>query len=179
MGAQRVLEIQQQLNEWLKGTISVPETLLMPFKENSEESLVIEYSPEPSENDSGGDFANPRPVTIEGSQQLLLEHPDTTMEVDVECLLLCETPHQTPLQVMLIPEMDIVFPNEEEVFQMEPSITADFCFEHINRVDRELGTLHSDFTTARQFCIFGNHRWIRWRNGFGSFVRCIKGFPTV
>jgi len=38
------------------------------------------------------------------------------MEVDVEGLLLCETPHKTLLQVMAIPEMAIVFPHEDEVF---------------------------------------------------------------
>jgi len=38
------------------------------------------------------------------------------MEVDVEGLLLCETPHKALLQVMAIPEMAIVFPHEDEVF---------------------------------------------------------------
>jgi len=107
-----------------------------------------------SESESGSDFANLRPVTIEGSHQLLLGHSDTTMEVDVEGLLFCETPHKTPLQVMAIPEMATVFPHEEEVFEMPPSITADFCFEHINRVNRELRTLRSDYTTVRQILCF-------------------------
>jgi len=44
---------------------------------------------------------------------------------------------------MAIPEIAIVFPQKEEVFEMPPSITADFCFEHINRVNRELRTLRS------------------------------------
>jgi len=35
MGAQRVPETPQEINEWLTGTTSVPELLLMPFKENS------------------------------------------------------------------------------------------------------------------------------------------------
>jgi len=70
------------------------------------------------------------------------------MGFDVECLLWCETPYKTPLQVMAIHEMAIVFPHG--VFQMPPSITADFCFEHINRVNRELVNLRSDYTTVRQ-----------------------------
>jgi len=93
-----------------------------------------------SEGESGSDFANLRPVTMEGSHQLLLGHSDTTVVVDVERLLLCETTHKTPLQVMAIPDMAIVFPHEEEVFDMPPSITADFCFEHIYRVNRKLRT---------------------------------------
>jgi len=115
---------------------------------------MVEYSPERSESESGSDFANLRPVTIEGSQQLLLGHSDTTMEVDAEGLLLCETPHKTPLQVMAIPEIAIVFPHEEEVFQMPPSLPADFCLEHINRVNHELVILRSDYTTVRQVLCF-------------------------
>jgi len=101
----------------------------------------------------GSHFANLRPVTIEGSQQVFEEHSDIIMEVGVEGLLLCETPHKPPVQVIAIAEMDIVFPHEE-VFQMPPFITADFCFEHINRVNRELGTLHSDYNTVRRFVCF-------------------------
>jgi len=154
LAAQRVPETPQEINQWLKGTISVPELLLMSFQESSEENLIVEYSPEMSESESGGDFANLRPVAIEGSHQLLLGHSDTTMEVDVEGLLLCETPHKPPLQDMAIPEIAIVFPHEERAFEMPPSITADFCFEHINRVNRELRTLRSDYTTVRKVLCF-------------------------
>jgi len=112
----------------------------VPFKEIYEEQLIVEYSPEMSESESGTDLANLRPVTIEGSHQLWLGHSDT-MGVDVEGLLLCETPHKHHLVVMAIPEMAIVFTHEEEVFQMPPSITAGFCFEHINRVKLELECL--------------------------------------
>jgi len=38
------------------------------------------------------------------------------MEVEVGGLLVCETPHKTPLQVMTNPEMAIVFPRDEGVF---------------------------------------------------------------
>jgi len=102
-------------------------------------------------------------------KKLLLEQSGTKMEVDVEGLLLCETPHKTSLQVKAIPERDIMFPLEDGVFQMPPSITEDFCFDHINRVNRELGTLRSDYPTVRQVLLFffGNHSWIRWRQGWG------------
>jgi len=154
VAAQRVPETPKEIKEWLKGTISVPEQLLMSFQEISEENLIVEYSTEFSESESGSEFANLRPVTIEGSHQLFLGHSGTTMEVDFEGLLFCETPHKIPLQVMAIPEMAIVFSPEEEVFHMPPSITADFCFEHINRVNRELGTLRSDYTKVRQVLCF-------------------------
>jgi len=94
MAAQRVPETPQEINQWLKGTISVPELLLMSFKENSEENLIVEYSPEMSESESGSDFANLRPSTIEDSPQLLLGHSDTTMDVDSVGFLLCETPQK-------------------------------------------------------------------------------------
>jgi len=74
------------------------------------------------------DFANIRPMIFEGSQQFLFVHSDTTMEVDVEVLLLRETPHNTPLRVLAISEMAILSPQEEEVFQMPPSITAGLLF---------------------------------------------------
>jgi len=154
LAAQPVPERPKEINEWLKGTVLVPELLLMPFKENSEESMIIEYSPETSESESTSDFAKLRTVTIEGSENFMLEHSDTTMEVDVEGLLLCETPHKTLLQVMAFPEMAIAFPHEEEVFQMPPFIPADLCFERMNRVNRELGTLRSDYTTVRQVLCF-------------------------
>jgi len=64
MAAQLVPETPQEINEWLKGTISVPEVLLMFFPENSEEHLIVEYSPQMSESKSGSDFANMRPVNI-------------------------------------------------------------------------------------------------------------------
>jgi len=32
--------------------------------------------------------------------------------------------------------------------------TADFCLDHINRVNRELGTLRLDYTTIRQCFVF-------------------------
>jgi len=86
MAAQRVPETPQEINEWLKGTISHPELLMMSFQENSEENLIGGYSPEMSESENWTDFANLRPVTIEGSHQLLLGHSDTTMEVDFEGL---------------------------------------------------------------------------------------------
>jgi len=70
--AQRVLEKPQEIDEWLKGTIPIKDLLLMSFQENSEGNLIAEYSPEMSESEIGSDFANLRPVTIEGSQQLLL-----------------------------------------------------------------------------------------------------------
>jgi len=72
MAAQRVPETPQEINEQLKETISVPEVLLMSFHAISEENLIVEYSPEMSESESGSDFANLRPVTIEGLHQLLL-----------------------------------------------------------------------------------------------------------
>jgi len=50
--------------------------------------------------------------------------------------------------------MAIVLPPEEEVSQMPPSITADFCFEHINHVNRELRNLRSDYTTVRHVLCF-------------------------
>jgi len=99
-------------------------------------------------------------LLLRGHTNVLLVHSDTTIEIKVEGLLLCETPHKCPLQVMAIAEMDFVFPHEEEVFQMPPSITVDFCFEHINRVSRELVTLRSHYTTLRQLFCFGNHSWI-------------------
>jgi len=37
---------------------------------------------------------------------------------------------------------------------MPPSITSEFRFEHINRVNREIGTLRSDSTKGRQFLCF-------------------------
>jgi len=64
MAAQRVPETSQEINEWLKGTILVPELLLMSFQEISEGNLIVEYSPEMSESESGDDFSNLRPVTI-------------------------------------------------------------------------------------------------------------------
>jgi len=67
---------------------------------------------------------------------------------------LCETPHKTPLQFMAFPEMATVFPHEKEVFQMPPSISAEIRFEHITRVNRELGTLRSNYTTVRQVLWF-------------------------
>jgi len=99
MAAQRVPKTPQEINEWLQGTISVSELLLVPFKGNSKESLNEEYSPETCESESEGDFPNHLPVTIEWSQQLLSEHSDTTMEVDREALFLCETPHKAPLEI--------------------------------------------------------------------------------
>jgi len=136
VAAQRVSETPQEINEWLKGTISVRELLLMFLKENLKENLSVEYSPEMSESGNSSDFANLRPVNIEGSHRLLLGHSDTSMELDVEGILLCETQIKTPLQSMAIPEMAIVFPHKEEVFEIPPSRTADFCFEHINHVNR-------------------------------------------
>jgi len=74
LAAQQVSEIPQEINEWLKGTISVPELLLMPFLENSEGNLIVEYSPEMSGSESGSDFANLRPVSVGGSHLLSLGH---------------------------------------------------------------------------------------------------------
>jgi len=50
MAAQRVAETPKEINEWRKGTISVPELLLMSFQENSAENLILEY---PSGFESG------------------------------------------------------------------------------------------------------------------------------
>jgi len=46
VAAQRVPGTPKLINGWLKGTISVPEIFLMPFKEISEEDFIKEYSPE-------------------------------------------------------------------------------------------------------------------------------------
>jgi len=62
MAAQRVPETPHEMNEWLEGTISVPELFLMPFKEIYEESLIVEYSPERCDSESGIDFCNQRPL---------------------------------------------------------------------------------------------------------------------
>jgi len=116
MPAQRVPKTPKEINEAINGTVFVQELLLMSFKGNSEVNLIVEYSPEMKESESGSDFANLRTVTIEGSHQLLLGHSGTRMEADVEGLLLFETLHKTPLQVMAIPDMAIVFTHEHEVF---------------------------------------------------------------
>jgi len=88
----------------------------MQFKENSEQRLIAEYHPETSESETGKDFANLRPATIEGSQKLLLEHSETTMDVDFEGLSLCKTPHKNTLWGLALREIAIAFPHEEEIF---------------------------------------------------------------
>jgi len=94
-------------------------------------------------------------------------------------LLLCETPKKPPLQVMAIPEMSIVFPHEEEVIQMQISITADFCYEHINRVYRELGTLRSDYTTVPHGLCFWQNHLDKMETWLLELRQMHKGFPTV
>jgi len=76
---------------------------------------------------------------------------------------------------MAISEMAIVVPHEEEVFQMPPSITADFCFEHIARVNRELGTLRSDYTTVRQVLCFWQPQWDKMATWFWKLRQMHQG----
>jgi len=97
MAAQRVPGTPKEIKEWLTGTTSVPKFLIMPSKENCQESSIVEYSPEMSESGRGSDFAYLRRATIKGSRRLLLEHSGANMEVDVEGLLLCETPNKNLL----------------------------------------------------------------------------------
>jgi len=108
----------------------------------------------PAESETASEFSNLTPVTIEWSHQLLLGHSENKMVVDFESLLLCVMLHKTPLGVMAIPEMAIIFPHEEKVLEISPFIAADLCFEHINRVNRELRTLRSDYITVRHVLCF-------------------------
>jgi len=86
-------------------------------------------------------------VTIEGSQQLFLEHSDPTNEVDVECPLLLETPQRFIYILLLSMKILLCFHPKRRYFGTTFYYYI-FCFEHSNLVNHELGTIRSECTVA-------------------------------